>query len=263
MDTRPIGVFDSGIGGLTVLKELEERLPYENFVYLGDNLNFPYGEKSKEDIIKFSQKNINYLIKQNVKMVIIACGTATSQALEEMKKIFDIPIIGIIKPTVEYIKSKKIRKVGVIGTLGTIRSGAWEKFLKEEIPNLQVINRACPVLATIAEEERCYSKESIEAIHEYMEIFKLNKVNTIILGCTHYPIYKELITEEFEYDVTLINTGVAVSKYVSKFLEKKDMQNSGLKLKTKIIITKSEIDFDKKAKNILKSLKYIDITNFY
>ena len=109
MDKRPIGVFDSGIGGLTVLKKLEEALPKENFIYLGDTLNFPYGEKSKEEIVNYSKKNIEYLISQNVKMVVIACGTATSQSLEEMKKIFSIPIIGIIKPTTDYVKQKCIK----------------------------------------------------------------------------------------------------------------------------------------------------------
>ena len=103
MDNRPIGVFDSGVGGMTVLKELAKQLPNENFIYLGDTLNFPYGEKSKEEIVKYSRKNIEYLISQNVKMVVIACGTATSQALKEMKEIFSIPIIGIIKPTADYV----------------------------------------------------------------------------------------------------------------------------------------------------------------
>ena len=152
MDNRKIGIFDSGIGGLTVLKEIEKRIPNENYIYLGDTLNFPYGEKSKEEIINYSKKNIEYLISQNVKMVIIACGTATSQSLEEMRTIFNIPIIGIISPTVDYVKSLNIRKIGVIATTGTIRSGAWEKKLKDEIAGIEVINKACPLLASIAEE---------------------------------------------------------------------------------------------------------------
>lgn len=263
MDTRPIGIFDSGIGGLTVLKELEETLKGENFIYLGDTLNFPYGEKTKEEIISFSKKNIEYLISKNVKMVVIACGTATSQSLDIMKEIFDIPIIGIIKPTVQYVKNMNIRKIGVIATTGTIRSGAWERSLKDEIPNIEVISKACPLLASMAEVGKAMSKESIQAVHNYMEIFKQNKVDTIILGCTHYPIYDEIIKEEFSNKVNLINTGTSVAQHVKKYLSENEMQNKGQKNPSKIIISKKETDFDQKAKNILKSAKKLDITIFY
>ena len=263
MDTRSIGVFDSGIGGLTVLKELEKQLPNENFVYLGDTLNFPYGDKTKEEIIKLSEKNIKYLISQKVKLVVIACGTATSQSLEIMKSIFDIPIIGIIEPTVLYVKKMNLEKIGVIATTGTIRSGAWEQNLKREIPNIEVVNRACPLLASIAEEGKAKSKESLEAVHEYMEIFKENSVDTIILGCTHYPIYDEIIKNEFSNKVNLINTGVAVATNLKQYLYENNMENHGEKIETKVIISKEEKDFDKKIKNILKSAKNLDITKFY
>lgn len=263
MNTRPIGIFDSGIGGLTVLKEMEEQLPGENFIYLGDTLNFPYGDKTKEEIIAFSKKNIQYLINQNVKMIVIACGTATSQALDRMKEIFAIPIIGIIEPTVDYVEKLNLKKIGVIATTGTIKSGAWEKSLKQKMPYLEVINQACPVLATIAEEGKAKSKESLDAIHEYMKIFKEKEVNTLILGCTHYPIYDEIIQNEFMGKATLINTGVAVAQKVKEYLKQNDRQNEGIKNQSKIVISKEEIDFDKKAKNILKCTKKLDITKFY
>ena len=227
MDTRPIGVFDSGIGGLTVLKELEETFKEENFIYLGDTLNFPYGDKTKEEIISFSKSNIEYLISKNVKMIIIACGTATSQSLDEMRELFDIPIMGIIEPTVQYVKNMSIRKIGVIATTGTIRSGAWEKSLKKQISDIEVVSNACPLLAGIAEEGKATSKESIEAVHNYMEIFKQNHIDTIILGCTHYPIYDEIIKKEFSYKVNLINTGKAVAQNVKKYLSENKIQNKG------------------------------------
>lgn len=263
MDTRPIGVFDSGIGGLTVLKELEETLKEENFIYLGDILNFPYGDKTKEEIISFSKSNIEYLISKNVKMIIIACGTATSQSLDEMRELFDIPIMGIIDPTVQYVKNMSIRKIGVIATTGTIGSGAWEKSLKKQIPDIEVVSNACPLLAGIAEEGKATSKESIEAVHNYMEIFKQKHIDTIILGCTHYPIYDEIIKKEFSYKVNLINTGKAVAQNVKKYLSENKIQNKGVKNPPKIILSKKETDFDQKAKNILKSAKKLDITNFY
>lgn len=263
MDTRPIGVFDSGIGGLTVLKELEETFKEENFIYLGDTLNFPYGDKTKEEIISFSKSNIEYLISKNVKMIIIACGTATSQSLDEMRELFDIPIMGIIEPTVQYVKNMSIRKIGVIATTGTIRSGAWEKSLKKQISDIEVVSNACPLLAGIAEEGKATSKESIEAVHNYMEIFKQNHIDTIILGYTHYPIYDEIIKKEFSYKVNLINTGKAVAQNVKKYLSENKIQNKGVKNPPKIILSKKETDFDQKAKNILKSAKKLDITNFY
>ena len=140
MDNRPIGIFDSGVGGITVLKEIQKKLPSESYIYLGDTKNFPYGDKSKEEIIKFATQNVEYLIKQNVKIIIIACGTATSQAIDILHQKFEIPIIGIIKPTIEYVKNQNYKEIGVIATEGTIRSGEWEKQLKENISNINVIN---------------------------------------------------------------------------------------------------------------------------
>lgn len=259
----PIGIFDSGIGGLTVLKELEKVLPEENFIYLGDTLNFPYGDKTKEEIIQFSKKNIEYLISQKVKMVIIACGTATSQSLAIMQKMFDIPIMGIIEPTVEYVKEINLKRIGVIATTGTIRSGAWEKSLKQEIPNIEVISEACPLLASMAEEGKATSKESLDAIHNYMEVFKRNHIDTIVLGCTHYPIYEEIIKKEFLDKVNLINTGEAVAKKVKSYLIQNKLQRRGTKIQSRIVISKKEDNFDKIAKNILKSGKKLDITYFY
>ena len=239
MDNRPIGVFDSGIGGLTVLKQLRKRLPKEEYIYLGDTNNFPYGEKSTKQIIEFTRNNINILINNNVKLIVIACGTATSQALEIVKKEFEIPIIGIIEPTVDYIKAMNLSKVGVIATTGTIKNGAWERKIKKKIKDIKVINRACPLLAGIAEEGKAKSKKSLDAVHEYMQIFKDNNVKTIILGCTHYPIYNEIIKKEFEYEVNLVNTGVAVANKVQDYLIKNDIQNNkNTKIEPNIILTK-------------------------
>lgn len=231
MDTRPIGIFDSGVGGLTVLAEIKKILPKENIVYLGDTANFPYGDKCKEDIIKFSINNVKTLIKKDAKMIVIACGTATSQAIDVLKEKFGIPIVGIIEPTVNYIKRRDIKKIGVIATEGTIKSGEWEKALKRKIENIEVINKACPMLATIAEEGRAMSKEGMQVIKEYMKPFKVSRVDKIILGCTHYPIYEKLIREEFEYDVELINTGTTVASYLEQKLKENNMQNNTKKKK--------------------------------
>ena len=252
MDKRPIGIFDSGVGGITVLKEIKEKLPEENIIYLGDTKNFPYGNKSKEDIIRFSIDNVQKLLKQNVKIIVIACGTATSQAIEILKEKFNIPTIGIIEPTVKYIKNQKFDKVGVIATEGTIKNGAWERKLKEQIPNIQVINKACPMLATIAEEGKAKSKEGRKVIKEYMIPFKEKRVNKIILGCTHFPIYEQIIREELEYDVELINTGKFVSLELEQILKKNNLENDNFNKGNIIIdLTKQEEQFNVIAQNIL------------
>ena len=213
--------------------------------------------------------------------MIIACGTATSQSLDIVKEEFDIPIIGIIEPTVQYVKEKQIKKIGVIATTGTIRSKEWEKSLKSKINEIEVISKACPLLASIAEEGKIREPKSIETINGYMEKFKKEKVNTIILGCTHYPLYDQIIKDQFETKVNLINVGTSVANYVKKYMEENKIENGknknkksktykdktekilreNLKPTTKIIITKEEFEFEKNAKNILKSTRTLDITN--
>lgn len=251
MDERPIGIFDSGVGGLTVLSEIKKQLPNENLIYLGDTKNFPYGNKTREQIIEFATQNTEKLIGLGAKIIVIACGTATSQAIEVLQKKFEVPIIGIIEPTVEYVKSKCIHRIGVIATEGTIRSKAWEKSLKQEIEGIEVINKACPMLATIAEEGRATSREGKNIIKEYMKPFKENKIDKIILGCTHYPIYEKIIREELGYPVELINTGITVSKKLKEYLSKNQLLNTGKSKEDLIFLTKPEMEFKKIAKNLL------------
>ena len=251
MSNKAIGIFDSGVGGLTVLAEIRKNLPNENIIYLGDTKNFPYGSRSKEEIIEFSIKNVETLIQKDVKIIVIACGTATSQALETLKQKFDIPIIGIIEPTVEYVKNQNYQEIGVIATEGTIRSGAWEQRLKEKMPEIKVINKACPMLATIAEEGKAQSTEGRQVIKQYMEPFKEKRIDKIILGCTHYPIYEKIIREELGYEVELINTGGTESKYLKKYLKERQLENNEHNKKEKIFLTKPEKEIKNIAKNIL------------
>ena len=251
MRNKAIGIFDSGVGGLTVLAEIRKNLPNENIIYLGDTKNFPYGSKSKEEIIEFSIQNVEILINKGVKVIVIACGTATSQAIDVLKNKYNIPIIGIIEPTVEYVKKQEYTEIGVIATEGTIRSGAWERKLKERISEIEVTNKACPMLATIAEEGRAQSEEGRKVIKEYMKPFKEKKIERIILGCTHYPIYEKIIREELEYNVELINTGVTVSTYLKEYLKNNDLEKNTKNMKEEIYLTKPEEEFKKIAENIL------------
>lgn len=252
MDKRPIGMFDSGLGGLTVLKEVKKILPNEEIIYLGDTKNFPYGSKSKEAIIEISKNCVNYLIKKNVKLIIIACGTATSQSLETLKKEFNIPIIGIIEPTVEYLKNevKNKEKIGVIATQGTIRSKAWQEKILEQINNVEVISEETPLLATMAEQGWINNKVAKYTIKEYMKNFK--KVNRLVLGCTHYPMFEELIKKELNKKVDIINTGEKVANYLNKYLKENSLENSDKEKLYRIYLTDMEKNFVNIAQNLLQ-----------
>ncbi len=251
MNNSAIGIFDSGVGGLTVYKEIRKKMPKESIIYLGDTENFPYGNKEKEEIIEIAIKNVETLIKKQVKAIIIACGTATSQAIDVLKGRFDIPIIGVIEPTVQYVKEKNYKKIGIIATEGTIKSKAWERKLKENNSDIAIISKACPMLAEIAEEGKAQSKEGRKIIKEYMKPFKEKNIDKIILGCTHYPIYEKIIREELKYEVELINTGVMVAEYLENYLSINNLKSNKFDKEEKIYLTKPEKEFEIIAKNIM------------
>ena len=251
MNNSAIGIFDSGVGGLTVYKEIRKKMPKESIIYLGDTENFPYGNKEKEEIIEIAKKNVETLIKKRVKAIVIACGTATSQAIDVLKGRFDIPIIGVIEPTVQYVKEKNYKKIGIIATEGTIKSKAWERKLKEKNSDITIISKACPMLAEIAEEGKAQSKEGRKIIKEYMKPFKEKNIDKIILGCTHYPIYEKIIREELKYEVELINTGVMVAEYLENYLSINNLKSNKFDKEEKIYLTKPEKEFEIIAKNIM------------
>lgn len=251
MDKRPIGMIDSGVGGITVFKELISILKNEDVIYIGDTANFPYGSKSKETIIELTKKRIEELIKKDVKLIVIACGTATSQALEEVKEMFSVPIIGIIEPTVQYLKQKEINNIGVIATTGTIRSKGWKKAIESKIDGCNIQNRACPLLAPMAEEGWTTNEIARLAIHEYIKDFE--NIDALILGCTHYPLFKDLIEKELPKYTLIINTGEMVTKAVKKYLTKHQMKNEEKhEAKYQIYLTDTECNFINVAKQLIK-----------
>lgn len=261
MDTRPIGIFDSGVGGITVFSELVKALPNESMIYLGDTKQFPYGNKSKETIIELAKKNIEFLIEKDVKAIVIACGTATSQALDTVKKIYNIPIIGIIEPTVLSIKDEKINKIGVMGTTGTIHSGSWETAIKKYMPSVDVINKACPILAQIAEEGWTDNEIAKLTIEEYLEVFKKTRVDKLILGCTHYPMFMSLIKQELGNATEIIDTGKKVGSYLKKQLEEKNILNDTDNPRYRFYLTDMESSFLKVASKLLKKDIQIEKAN--
>ena len=195
-----IGVFDSGIGGLTVLKELRNRYPYNDYIYVGDNINLPYGKKSKEEIIRLSYRIMDFLIDKKVDMCVIACGTISSNAYSELKEKYNIKIVDIITPIIRYIKENNIDNVGVFATEATINSHIFKKLL----PDIKVYEEACPEFVPLIEGNKILSKEMEESIAKHL---KNIPCNNIILGCTHYPIIEELI------DAETINMGKNIYLY--------------------------------------------------
>lgn len=261
MDNRPIGVFDSGVGGLTVLKELKEKLPNEDYIYIGDTASFPYGSKSKETIIELSKKRIENLIEMNAKTIVIACGTATSQALEEMQRIFNIPIIGIINPTVNYLKEKNIKNIGIIATAGTIRSKGWQNHIDKNITGANVFSKACPLLAPMAEEGWTENEIARLTIHEYLKEMKNENLEALILGCTHYPLFKKLIENELGKKIDIINTGEMVASELKQYLIKNKLEKEiANKSNVDIYLTDTECNFLNVAKKLLKN-EEINIKN--
>lgn len=249
MDERPIGVFDSGVGGMTVLKELQRRLPKENFVYLGDTKRFPYGSKSKQTIIQLTKDGIEFLISKNVKLIVIACGTATSQALEEVQNKYHVPIIGVIEPAVEYLKQSNKKQIAVIATAGTVRSDGWKNAIVRKIPEAKLQSIACPLFAPMVEEGWYDNKIAKLVVKEYIK--PLKKAEALILGCTHYPLLTKVIQKQIGKKTEIINIGIHVAKRVEDILKQKELFSNNQTPKLDIYLTEVEENFNKVASNLL------------
>lgn len=222
----PIGVFDSGIGGLTVVDELIKILPNEGIVYFGDTARVPYGNKSQETIKKFASQIVNFLIKKNVKLIVVACNTVSSNALDWLNEKYKIPIIGVIKPGVKKAyKSTKNKNIGIIGTKATIESRAYVYEIKKIDPTIKVYSKSCPLLVPLIE-ERSDSELRKLAIENYLKELKQKNVDTLILGCTHYPIIKKEIQDVMGNNVNIIDSASTVANEVKNILKKEGLENS-------------------------------------
>ncbi|MFA5725952.1 MAG: glutamate racemase [Candidatus Omnitrophota bacterium] len=216
---KPIGVFDSGVGGLTVVKELLRQLPHEDIVYFGDTARVPYGIKSKETVIRFSIENILFLLEHEVKFICVACNTVSSFALPEIKNHFKIPIVGVITPGArEAVYATQNKRVGVIGTKGTIKSCAYENEIKQLDPRVKVIAAPCPLFVPFVEEGWLSGNVVKSVVKYYLKPLKKAGVDTLILGCTHYPLLKRLIKDEMGENVALIDSAKQVAIEVNNIL---------------------------------------------
>jgi len=220
----PIGVFDSGIGGLTVVKRLASTLPNENIIYFGDTARVPYGSKSNSTVIEYSIQNTRFLLQKNVKAVIVACNTASSIAIPDLKKMFDIPIIGMIEPGSRMaLKKSGNKKIGVIGTRATIANLAYSSEIKKMNDKAQVFEKPCPLFVPLAEEGWIKHRATFEIAEEYLRELRESGIDTLVMGCTHYPILSEVIQKVIGSGVTLIDSGVASSELIKIELEKFDL----------------------------------------
>jgi len=253
---RSIGVFDSGVGGLTVVRELFKKLPNERIIYFGDTARVPYGIKSKSTIIRFSLENIMFLLKQNVKMIVVACNTSSSIALPVIKRHFKIPIVGVITPGVkEAVFSNKSKRIGVIGTKATIASGAYQKEIKKLNPQAKVVVRSCPLFVPLAEENWLNEESTKDIVKKYLAPFKKARIDTLILGCTHYPLLKNTIQSFMGKRVRLIDSSEQVALETKHILARAGMlANKRRKNSNNIIYVSDESDsFKELAQRILGS----------
>ncbi len=225
---KPIGVFDSGIGGLTVVKRIAAVLPEENIVYFGDTARVPYGSKSNATVIEYSIEDAKFLMQKNVKAIVVACNTASSVAMEELKKIFNVPIIGMIEPGAQTaVRTTKNNRIGVIGTRATISNKAYSNKIKELRPESEVFETACPLFVPLAEEGWINHKATYEIAEEYLKELREENIDTLVLGCTHYPILSKVIQEVIGENVTLVDSGVAAADIIRSELDRTDLHTNG------------------------------------
>ena len=217
--TAPVGVFDSGIGGLTVAHAVMQQLPHESVTYFGDTARVPYGPKSPETVRRYSREIASFLVEQGVKTLVVACNTATAHALPALKESFDIPVIGVIEPGARAaVHATRNGHVGVIGTAGTIKSGAYERALRTLEPSLRVTARACPLFVPLVEEGWTNHEATHLVAEEYLAPLLREDVDTVVLGCTHYPLLKSVLADVLGGAVRLIDSAEETARETSAVL---------------------------------------------
>lgn len=220
MTGNAIGVFDSGIGGLTVVAEIARQMPHESIVYFGDTARLPYGPKSAETVTRFAIEDTEFLRRHNVKMIVVACNTASSVAIEALRERYELPVVGVIQPgAFAAVSSSLAGRIGVIGTEGTIASGAYEREIHQIDPDIEVIEKSCPLFVPLAEEGWTEREVTLVIAHEYLAPLRDAGVDVVVLGCTHYPILKATIGRVFGPGVRLIDSAEETAREISQRLQ--------------------------------------------
>lgn len=224
--SQAIGIFDSGIGGLTVMREIMKRLPNENLIYYGDTARLPYGNKSSEVVTRYSMESASFLVEQNIKLLVVACNTATAYALDKLQQTFGIPVLGVIEPGAEKaIKTSKNNCIAVLGTKGTIGSGVYQRMIEKKMPQAKVVSIACPLFVPLVEESFLHHPVTSLVIKHYLAPLKEHGVDTVLLGCTHYPMLKHKIAEELMEHVAIIDSACTCAEKVAGILNESQLTN--------------------------------------
>jgi glutamate racemase len=232
-DNRPIGVFDSGIGGLTVLREIWKAVPEESTIYFGDNSRAPYGTKSRSTVIRYSLQNMKFLESKDVKMIVVACNTASAYAYEELKKRANVPVVEVVTPGADVAcRATKNGRIGIIATKGTISTGVYKKAVEDRakelgMENIEIFEQACPLFVSLAEEGWWDKEVTKLTAEEYLKPLKEAGVDTLVMACTHYPLLSKVIKEVMGDNVILINTGEATAQVVKELLDKEGTASEG------------------------------------
>ncbi|MEM6821551.1 MAG: glutamate racemase [Verrucomicrobiota bacterium] len=219
-DTRPLGVFDSGVGGLTVVRALKKLMPNESIIYLGDTARVPYGNKSKEAVQRYALQDSAFLVSRQVKTIVVACNTATAFALDALQHKLDLPVIGVVEPGVEAALGKsQSGKIGIIGTAGTIYSQAYQSSLEASGRDLEIIAKATPLLVPLIEENWLEHTASRLIVEEYLDPFLQNGIDTLVLACTHYPMIQSLLQEIVGDSIALVDSASTCAQHTQRMLQ--------------------------------------------
>ena len=253
LNNNPIGVFDSGLGGLTVVKELMRQLPREDIVYYGDTARVPYGTKSKESIIRFSVENAQVLLRREVKMIVVACNSSSSYALGVLRKKFPVPVVGVIQPGArKAVEVTRGGRVGIIATSATIRSRSYVKAIERVDPSVRVFGQACPLFVPIVEEGWMDKELAVLVAREYLKDLKKRKVDALILGCTHYPLLKKTIRKVMGKETFLVDSAQEVAREVKELLACEGLGRSGAgQVRYRFLISDRPQAFERIAKGFL------------
>lgn len=248
----PIGVFDSGVGGLTVVREIIRQLPSENIVYFGDTARVPYGTKSRDTVINYSEQIVNFLQTKQVKAIVIACNTATAYALEVLKDKLDIPIIGVVRPgAVTAVNATRNGRIGIIATEGTVGSGIYPKVIKEYNPEIQVVQKACPLFVSLVEEGWTNDPVTDEVARRYLKSLLDSNIDTLVLGCTHYPLLRKTIGRLVGEKVTLVNPAYETACSLREMLKKEGLYRESGKTSYHFYVSDGAERFHQFANSIL------------
>ena len=252
INNKPIGIFDSGLGGLTVLKILSKELPKESFIFFGDTAHVPYGNKSKENIKIFSNAIIKFLLKHSVKMIVVACNTVSAVALSDIQKTSNIPIIGVISPLKSYLKFQpQHKKIGIIGTENTINSKAYSKVIHNYNSKIEIYSLACPLFVPIIEEGLENHRIAYIIAEEYLQPFLNKKLDLLILGCTHYPIIKKTIKSILSNKTIIIDSATITVSEVKKYINNNNLHSEHQKQKTQVYVSDKPKQFKKNSAKFL------------